>query len=338
MKKIMIIGKLNSTTKEIYNGLAQYSVLPFQVQVCVNKMEWIKPMMQMIEPDFVIMSLNGVEKMDVQIAAELQINYVWTPVLCCGTEMELVPFQKFMSTKQFERLQRPFEVEHIIGRLKELLKLEGPDIPTVTELMDYSQTANAVQDYAPQDPDWNIDFDQSEIDKRIAEALQRKQKEQEEWIRQAQQPKETARPQEQAAPAPKAEPRKEAPAPKEEKKERLHILLVDDNAIQLRTLRSFLVKDYDVSLAVSGDDAMVQLEKHRPDLVFLDYEMPGSNGRDVLARIRQLEWAKYLPVVFLTGLRDKEKIRELVALKPAGYMLKPAEADAVKQMIKKILG
>ena len=121
-------------------------------------------------------------------------------------------------------------------------------------------------------------------------------------------------------------------------KPKQQILLVDDNAIQLRALKGALQKYYDVAMATSGKEAVHMIEKKLPDMVFLDYEMPEWNGKMTLEQIRQIPGAEALPVVFLTGIKNKENIKAVLGLKPAGYLLKPANQDMIMDTIQKILG
>lgn len=53
--------------------------------------------------------------------------------------------------------------------------------------------------------------------------------------------------------------------------------------------------------------------------------------------VRELEEAKDIPVVFLTGVNDKEHIEAVLKLKPAGYLLKPASADKIYETLENIL-
>lgn len=116
------------------------------------------------------------------------------------------------------------------------------------------------------------------------------------------------------------------------------ILLVDDSAIVLRTLNNFLTPAYEVQMATSGPKAIHLIEKKRPDMIFLDYEMPECDGMQTLQLIRSMESAKDIPVVFLTGVNDKEHILALLALKPEGYLLKPASKDKIIEVIEGVLG
>lgn len=117
-----------------------------------------------------------------------------------------------------------------------------------------------------------------------------------------------------------------------------NILLVDDSNIQLRALNEILKVKYDVRMATSGMQALTMIGKKKPDLIFLDYEMPVCDGRMTLAMIRELEESKDIPVVFLTGVSDKKHIEAVLELEPAGYLLKPADANRIYSVIEKILG
>lgn len=116
------------------------------------------------------------------------------------------------------------------------------------------------------------------------------------------------------------------------------ILLVDDNPLTLRSMKSMLDKEYQIAVATSGEQALKSMKKERPDLVFLDYEMPGLNGKDTLAIIRQDADLRNTPVIFLTAMADKARIREALALKPQGYFLKPIEGEKLIEAIKKLFG
>lgn len=124
---------------------------------------------------------------------------------------------------------------------------------------------------------------------------------------------------------------------KEENRKK-HILIVDDDSRVLRLLQSYLAGRYELATAINGKVALKFLEKKETDLVLLDYEMPTENGAAVLEKIRANEKTKDLPVVFLTGVTEKNKIREVLALKPQGYLLKPVDMDKLSSTIKGILG
>jgi CheY-like chemotaxis protein len=106
---------------------------------------------------------------------------------------------------------------------------------------------------------------------------------------------------------------------------RKHVLIVDDNAMTLRTLKSMLDTRYRVSLANSGMKALTSIGKDRPDVIVLDYEMPVVNGQQTLEMIRADDEICDIPVIFLTGVNDKNHIESVIKLRPSGYLLKPAD-------------
>ncbi|MBP1560268.1 MAG: response regulator [Oscillospiraceae bacterium] len=120
--------------------------------------------------------------------------------------------------------------------------------------------------------------------------------------------------------------------------ERKHIVIVDDDKNILKLLKSALEENYDVTAIASGRMALKLLETKTPDLIFLDYQMPVENGPEVLKNIRKIDSAKDIPVVFLTGIADREKITEVLSLKPQGYLLKPINMERVNETIKSLLG
>ena len=128
-----------------------------------------------------------------------------------------------------------------------------------------------------------------------------------------------------------------APQPQEEER-RKHILVVDDDSSVLKLLKEYLAERYDVATAISGKVALKFLETKGTDLVLLDYEMPVENGPAVMGKIRENEKTKNLPVVFLTGVTEREKILEVLSMKPQGYLVKPVDMEKVSSTIKGILG
>lgn len=125
---------------------------------------------------------------------------------------------------------------------------------------------------------------------------------------------------------------------KDAQKPRKHVLVVDDDVRMLRLIKKYLEADYDVATAVNGKVALKFLETRHTDLILLDYEMPLEDGPSVLEKIRQNSEHKNLPVIFLTGVSSKEKIQEVLQLRPQGYLLKPINRQKLLLTIKKNIG
>ena len=113
------------------------------------------------------------------------------------------------------------------------------------------------------------------------------------------------------------------------------LLLVDDDAVMIRTLREGLSTSYKVLPANSGANALKILERTKPDLILLDYEMPGMTGPEVLATLRANDETAKIPVMFLTAKNDLGSISLIEALKPEGHMLKTLPLREIKSIIQK---
>lgn len=126
-----------------------------------------------------------------------------------------------------------------------------------------------------------------------------------------------------------------------EKTVRKTILLVDDEPMILKTFYGFLKDEYNVSAVNSAKDAFNYLEKHIPDLILLDFNMPNMNGGEMLERMRKLTWKKYcnVPVIFVSAVTDRALILKCLMLYPQGYLMKPIRKDdlllAVKNFFEK---
>ena len=111
------------------------------------------------------------------------------------------------------------------------------------------------------------------------------------------------------------------------------VLVVDDSMTIRQTMKQLLDKDYEVDMAESGVAAIRTITLNQPDLVLLDYEMPVCNGKQTLEMLRSAPEFKKIPVVFLTGRSDPELVKELLSLKPAGYLLKYLKPAEIKKKI-----
>ena len=113
------------------------------------------------------------------------------------------------------------------------------------------------------------------------------------------------------------------------------LLLVDDDAVMIRTLREGLSTSYKVLPANSGANALKILERAKPDLILLDYEMPEMNGTQVFMTLREKPETANIPVMFLTAKSDSGSIAQIESLKPEGHMLKTSPLREIKEIIQK---
>lgn len=142
-----------------------------------------------------------------------------------------------------------------------------------------------------------------------------------------------------AAPRPQPVPAAPAAAPvAPASSARKHILVIDDDPLMLKLLKEYLHESYDVATAVSGKIAYKFLESKTTDMVLLDYEMPGESGPEVFMNLRTRKTMVNTPIVFLTGVTDSERVKEVVSLKPQGYLLKPVDKEKLLSKVRNVLG
>jgi len=111
------------------------------------------------------------------------------------------------------------------------------------------------------------------------------------------------------------------------------ILIVDDNLVSLRQISALLSKDYDVSLAKSGELALQICSQEQPDLILLDVEMTGMDGFETIARLKADDRLKHIPVIFLTGNRDAETEVKCLESGAMDFITKPANAEILRHRI-----
>ncbi|HPC35966.1 MAG TPA: response regulator [Candidatus Marinimicrobia bacterium] len=110
------------------------------------------------------------------------------------------------------------------------------------------------------------------------------------------------------------------------------ILIVDDEQNVCDFLGEFLQdKGYIVLKAKSGDEALRCLGKNGVDLVLLDILMPGMSGLEVLKHIRKLY--PDLPVIILTGVKDKKVVDDIINVGPVDFIPKPIDLDVLEKCI-----
>lgn len=112
------------------------------------------------------------------------------------------------------------------------------------------------------------------------------------------------------------------------------ILVVDDDPSFVRIIRDWLKADYQVFIVTSGMQAISFLMKKNVDLVLLDYEMPVTTGPQVLRMLRSEPDTAHIPIVFLTGIGDAESVKQVISLKPDGYILKSTPKPDLLQWLK----
>lgn len=123
----------------------------------------------------------------------------------------------------------------------------------------------------------------------------------------------------------------------------LNILMVEDSEADIRLTREALKENkIKINLGVVNDgvEAVAYLKKEgkyksmeRPDLIFLDLNLPKKDGREVLAEIKTDTGLKSIPVVILTVSKDEEDIIKTYDLGANCYITKPVDLKQFTKVI-----
>ncbi len=102
------------------------------------------------------------------------------------------------------------------------------------------------------------------------------------------------------------------------------ILAIDDENDVLLVIKTALQSEgYIVETATNGYDGLAVAEDTRPHLILLDLMMPEMDGMEVLKRLKENPATDSIPVIILTGLSDRAKIRTALDQGTAFYIVKP---------------
>lgn len=115
--------------------------------------------------------------------------------------------------------------------------------------------------------------------------------------------------------------------------EKKHILIVDDDRNVLKLVKAGLGDKYEITAMINGVMVDKLIDTKKVDLIILDYEMPIETGADIFRRLKKNPKAAQIPVCFLTGVSEREKILEVMSLKPHSYLLKPIDMDMLASTI-----
>jgi CheY-like chemotaxis protein len=123
------------------------------------------------------------------------------------------------------------------------------------------------------------------------------------------------------------------------------ILVVDDEPDAIDFVKEVLEGEgYTVVTAGDGVKGLAAMRRENPDLVFLDVQMPELDGFETFQEMAKDDALKNIPVVMLTGIKEKvgigfssDEMKDYMGMKPAAYLEKPIDPVKVRETMKKIL-
>lgn len=112
------------------------------------------------------------------------------------------------------------------------------------------------------------------------------------------------------------------------------VLVVDDQAVNVRALAALLQPDVETLFATDGIAALAKARDQSPDLILLDVDMPGMDGYEVCRRLKADPATAGIPVVFVTGMTQAEDEERGLSLGAIDYVTKPFQPAIVKVRVR----
>jgi type II secretory ATPase GspE/PulE/Tfp pilus assembly ATPase PilB-like protein/CheY-like chemotaxis protein len=117
------------------------------------------------------------------------------------------------------------------------------------------------------------------------------------------------------------------------------VLLVDDEDQLRRVMRDLLERDgYAVAEARDGVQALDEVDRHAPDVIVLDLNLPGLDGYSVLSQLRSRQSTREIPVIVLTAKGDEDNEVRVFELGADDFLTKPFRARALSARLEALLG
>lgn len=111
------------------------------------------------------------------------------------------------------------------------------------------------------------------------------------------------------------------------------VLVIEDDEYSRDALAHLLTAEgYEAQSAGDGESGLASALAVRPDVIVLDLNLPGIDGKEVIQMIRRDGLLKEVPILIVTGDEDRAA-RSAVELGADGYLTKPVEFDALIRAI-----
>ncbi|MBI4548989.1 MAG: response regulator [Ignavibacteriae bacterium] len=117
------------------------------------------------------------------------------------------------------------------------------------------------------------------------------------------------------------------------------VLFIDDETPWLDMIKMVTKGEskFKVITASSGEDALRQLKRKKPDLILSDVRMPVMNGFDLYEKVRSNPEWKHVPYVFMSSIDDLDAKRIAKELGADDYVEKPFDTQKIKDIVLTLL-
>ncbi len=121
-------------------------------------------------------------------------------------------------------------------------------------------------------------------------------------------------------------------------KKTLKVLVVDDSFVNLKLLAEIVKKmNHKPIMAKDGEEAVQLFKEHKPNLIFIDKNMPNMNGIDAIKEIKKLTYSNNTKIFGLTGESDKKSKNEFISAGADDVLIKPVQIKKLISIFKDLV-
>ena len=113
------------------------------------------------------------------------------------------------------------------------------------------------------------------------------------------------------------------------------ILICDDEEGIRESLKLILEKDYDLTFAQNGDEAIQMMKDSPTDITILDIKMPKKDGLETLKELKKISPSS--KVIIATGYKSVEIAQEAISLGAMDYIVKPFDREKIRKVVQKYI-
>lgn len=120
---------------------------------------------------------------------------------------------------------------------------------------------------------------------------------------------------------------------------RFRVLYVEDNPINLALVEQYFmnVPNVTLSTAIAGEEGLERARRETPDLILLDINLPGMDGREVFRRLQEIEPLKNIPVVAVSAEAMEQDVQRTLDMGFSSYLTKPIDLDEFEKTVNRYL-
>ncbi|MBF0457159.1 MAG: response regulator [Nitrospirae bacterium] len=118
------------------------------------------------------------------------------------------------------------------------------------------------------------------------------------------------------------------------------VILIVDDSVSVRQLVGMTLRNagHEVVEAVDGSDALNKLKDAKPEMMFVDVNMPNMNGLEFIKEARQLRDYRFVPIIMLTTEAHISRRQEGKLAGATGWIIKPFKPEQLVNIVTKVLG